>query len=297
MKKILIISIVIIIALVSVNFVTQHAYIPFVNEYYGQLYLSVFKKDGKAVNGIFDTNQTSVVASKNTPYLAVYFGDKKVGILNSTNDQLKVLGENSSNLPIYPFSPSGTKLVYSVVRDDMVFTSTSNNNFWYYYDLFVYDINSGNVQKITDKAKGYLLNIYDRKQLYGWHDDHTVIYNCDQNMTYGPQKTCVYNIDSGTTQTSPVATNLTNAGTNSPNIPTSYDFTLNDCFYNFEKQYCAYGVLRFKIWDSMLFQDIKLKMPNKEILLYRGRARVDSLYWTSDNHLYGIFQGKLLKLY
>ena len=298
MKKILITSIIILIVLVLTNFVTQHGYIPFVNELYGQLFLSVFKKDGKPVTGVIDNNNLSVVASKNTPYIIVYFSDKSIGILNSSNDQLKMLGEKSANLPVYPFSSDGNKLVYSTVRAEMGIPGSDNANytFYYYYDLYLYDIVSGQSKIITDKSQNFLLNIYAGSR-YGWLDDHTVGYNCDLNQTYGPQKTCAYDIKTGDTKIL-LASPIFNAnGSNTLNIPTGSDFMINNCFYDFQKQNCAYGVLRFKVYDSMLFQDIWLKMPSKKLLLYRGRPRVSSLYWTSDNHLYGIFQDKLLKLF
>ncbi|MEK7646591.1 MAG: hypothetical protein AAB381_02765 [Patescibacteria group bacterium] len=298
MRKIIIIAIIFVSTLVCVNFVTQYTYIPFINESYGKLYLSIFKKDGKTIGGTFNNNNVSVVASKNTPYAILYLANESIAILNSSNDQLKILGEKSAKLSTYPFSPDGRKLIYSAVRPELGIPGSDNSNytFYYYYDLYIYDISSGKSKIITDKNQNFLLNVYADSR-YGWLDDNTVVYNCDLNKTYGPLKTCTYDIISGTTKASPVTTNLTGVTTNQPNIPTSFDFRLEDCFYDFEKQNCAYGVLRFRIWDAMLFQDIRLKMADKEMLLYRGKARADSLYWTSDNHLYGIFQGKLLKLY
>ena len=265
----------------------------------GNLYLKIFKKDGVFIsNYITNGYPISVVASKNTPYLIAGAGLQSGGypleLTNTSSGEKINIDNDAGKMSGYPFSPNGDKFIYPVLRKDMVFVSNTNNKFYYYYDLYVYDIPSKTKKLITEKTNGHLLNTYD-KSVYGWIDDTRIAYICDSRQTYGPTKGCIYDMKSQKTTETSVPLSIINSKTNEPNIPTSHDYL--NCFDNFDGSMCAYTKLRFHIWDGMLFQEIWIKNKGKSEVVYRNVPRVSALYWTADNHLYGAFTDKLLKLY
>lgn len=269
------------------------------NELAGNLYLRIFKKDGVIIsNYITNGYPISVVASKNTPYLIAGAGLQPGGypleLINTTSGEKINIDNDAGKMSGYPFSPNGDKFIYPVLRKDMVFVSNTNNKFYYYYDLYVYDLPSKTKRLITEKVNSHLLNTYD-KSVYGWVDDTRIAYICDSRQTYGPTKGCIYDMSSHKTTETSVPLSIINPKVNEPNIPTSHDYL--DCFDNFDGSMCAYTKLRFHIWDGMLFQEIWIKNKEKSEVVYRNVPRVSALYWTADNHLYAQFTDKLLKLY
>jgi hypothetical protein len=265
----------------------------------GNLYLNIFKKDGLFISNLITNGYPArVLASKNTPYLLIGAGLQSGGypleLINTTSGEKINIDNDVGKMSGYPFSSNGDKFIYPVLRKDMVFVSNTNDKFYYYYDLYVYDISSKTKKLITAKADSHLLNTYD-KSVYGWVDDTHIAYVCDSRRIYSPTKGCIYDIKSEKTTETSVPLSLIDPKVNEPNIPTSQDYM--GCFNNFDGSMCAYVRLRFHVGDGMLFQEIWVKNKEKSEVVYRDVPRVSSLYWTADNHLYGAFTDKLLKLY
>ena len=265
----------------------------------GNLYLKIFKKDGVFIsNYVTNGYPVSAVASKNTPYLIAGAGLQSGGypleLINTTSGEKINIDNDAGKMSGYPFSPNGDKFIYPVLRKDTVFVSDTNSKFYYYYDLYVYDILSKTKKLITSKVDGYLLNTY-AESVYGWLDDSLIAYVCDSRQTYYPTKGCIYDMKSQKTTETSIPLSIIDPKVNEPNIPTSHDYM--DCFDNFDVSMCAYIKLSFHVWDGMLFQEIWVKNKEKNEIVYRDTSRVSALYWTADNHLYGVFTDRLLKLY
>jgi hypothetical protein len=275
---------------------------PILNESYARIYLSLFKKDQLlAVNESVGFD----VPSKVKPYIVFSSLVGSIGLINSSNDEIKIISKQGTPLSSYPFSPSGDKLIYSQVHDGMGIGGTDGSTtvFNYYYDLFIYDIKTGISEKITNKDSGQLYNNFANYagEIYGWIDNNTIAYNCDLERIADPKKTCIYDLDKKTTklnfESAKEALFNANANTNITNIPVGADYTVDGCFYDFSRKNCVYSDLKIHVWDGMAFQELWLKKPNTELLLYRNKTRVQSMYWTSDGHLYGFFSYQLYKLY
>lgn len=273
---------------------------PLTNQFTGSIYLKLFEKKGDNVADI-----SSISVSKNKPYILIgdgsqYSQDYTLKLINTSTDQIEKISENVGQISNYPFSPDGKRFVYPVIRKDKVFVSDTNTKFYYYYDLYLYDISSNTKVLITQDVNNNLLNTYD-KTIYGWVDDSNIAYICDERRIYSPTKGCAYNLNTRQTISVNTPLNIKDPKVNNPNIPTASDFS--NCFNNFDGSMCAYSNLRFRIWDGMLFQEIWLKKNGeevgmwKDVLIYRDRPRVGQLYWTYDNHLYGVSVNRLVKLY
>lgn len=114
----------------------------------GNLYLKIFKTEGVFIsNYITNGYPISVVVSKNTPYLIAGAGLQSGGypleLINTSSGEKINIDNDVGKMSGYPFSPNGDKFIYPTLRKDMVFVSDTNNKFYYYYDLYVYDSSQG----------------------------------------------------------------------------------------------------------------------------------------------------------
>lgn len=254
----------------------------------GQIYLALFRKTPPQISTSFIQ---SAIFSKNSPY-AVLIIDDAISILNTDEDIIVPVtkktgmeGRANYSLSSYPFSLDGRKVIFPIVAWDKPTVSVTGDQFYYYTDLWIYDFDSKKSLKITNGSKNLLLNNYNSSE-YGWVNDHQIAYNCDLMMRK-PLKYCIYDQNSGLTNTFTGSYVNKSPTTNAQPIEFRGYSGKDNCFYNFTKSKCAFSRVRFPIYDSMLFEEIWLTQSGRDSLLYRDSPRVDKLYWSSNDRLYG----------
>lgn len=282
---------------------------------------------------------TGFIFSKNTNFAVYNTGGVSVfsqGVTRSFPMTFNVLDLNSKksyNLPNSAdlignykiYSPSGKKILYPGPRLDDKYpgaalnTPSNEYNYFPYYELYIYDTNTKESMKITNKKED-LMYTYYFPSFYAWIDENSVVYRCRpdggnaQTLSneyyhdeYNLSTYCIMNLSNGLIQVQrgppqnfyDGEIDVFKGKDSSPTrftLPAIYGTTPGNCLPNFDGSMCIYQDSKFRVYESSLLFELILKRGDLSSVIYRGRNRPGAVYWTKDDGVYIVLGNELRKI-